>query len=45
MLSCGDGGMGEGAEEGGGGISDFQISGQSLIKEIVITPEPVMIST
>ena len=44
MLSCGDGGMGEGAEEGGG-ISDFQISGQSLIKEIVITPEPVMIST
>ena len=28
-----------------GGISDFQISGQSLIKETVITPEPVIILT
>ena len=28
-----------------GGISDFRISGQSLIKKIVIIPEPVMILT
>ena len=28
-----------------GGISDFPISGQSLIKETVITPKPVMILT
>ena len=28
-----------------GGISDFWISGQSLLKEIVITPEPAIILT
>ena len=28
-----------------GGISDFQISGQSLLKETVIISEPVMILT
>ena len=27
------------------GISNFQISGQSFIKKIVTTPEPVMILT
>ena len=28
-----------------GGISDFWISGQFVIKEIVVTPKPVMILT
>ena len=28
-----------------GAISDFRISGQSVVKKILITPEPVMILT